>query len=177
MATFYLINNVRVGTSLRFAGELIDSVNEDTAAVAAAGGVLMPSATNGLAIAAERAQALRRAGAPLGEMAGIMTAALASLGGDLDNAGVVLDAEAQRGTLAMVAGTGTVAAGITVTANSRILVSLKGRPTGSTNYAGVAVTARTAGGPGVGAFTVEFIVAAGTIDADAAGDVDWLILD
>lgn len=169
MANFYLVNNVRLGSNLRFAGELVDSALDDVAALASVGGVLMPEATPGLAQAADRARALRRAGAPLGEMQGIMVAALAAVGADLE-------AAVQSGTLAIVAGTGTVAAGITLTADSRILVTLKGRPTGSTNFAGHAVTARTPGGPGVGAFTVEFLIATGAIDSDAAGDVDWVIL-
>jgi hypothetical protein len=83
----------------------------------------------------------------------------------------------QRGVATLSSGTVTVGTTITVNSGSRILVSHKGRPTGSTNYAGLAVISRTVGGPATGDFVIEAIVAAGTIDADAAGDVDWMIID
>lgn len=83
----------------------------------------------------------------------------------------------QSGSATLVAGTVTVATTIVLTANSRILVSHDGRPTGSTDYAGLAVVSRTAGAAGVADFVLEAIVAAGTIDIDAVGDIDWMIID
>ncbi len=86
-------------------------------------------------------------------------------------------AKFQAGSASLVAGTLTVDTTIVLTANSRILVTHDGRPTASANYAGIAVTTRTPGATGVAAFTVEAIIADGTIDSDAVGDVDWLIID
>lgn len=91
--------------------------------------------------------------------------------------GTGLGSKFQSGSGTLVAGTFTVSAGIELTANSRIVVSHDGRPTGSANYAGLAVTTRTPGASGVAAFTVEALIADGTIDSDAAGDVDWIIID
>jgi len=67
-------------------------------------------------------------------------------------------------------------AGIELTATSRILLTLAATPTGSTDFAGLAVTTTTPGAPGTASMTVQAIVAAGTIDADAAGAVDYLII-
>lgn len=99
MAKYYLINNVRVGTQQHFAGEEIDDAQQDAAAITAAGGVLLPTSTFGLQAAAERAQSLRKAGAPLGEMAGLMMAALAG-------AAVPL-ASVQMASVTLVAGAAT----------------------------------------------------------------------
>jgi hypothetical protein len=83
----------------------------------------------------------------------------------------------QTGTGTLVAGTFTVATTIVLTADSKILYNMAERPTGSTNFAGLSVVARTNGAAGVATFTIEAIVAAGTIDNDAVGDVDWVIVD
>lgn len=83
----------------------------------------------------------------------------------------------QRGRGTLVAGTFTVATGVVITASSRFIVSLSSRPTVTTNYAGIAVTASTVGIAGVAAFTVEALVTAGTIDSDAVATVDWMIID
>lgn len=83
----------------------------------------------------------------------------------------------QAGTATLVAGTVTVDTTIALTANSRILVSHRTRPTGSANYAGLAVVSDTPGAVGVAEFTIEAIIADGSIDSDAAGDVDWMIID
>lgn len=83
----------------------------------------------------------------------------------------------QRGTATLASGTATVDTTIVLGANSRIFVSMAERPTGSTNFAGIAVVSTTTGAAGVATFTIEALVAAGTIDADAAGDVNWMIID
>lgn len=82
-----------------------------------------------------------------------------------------------RGRTALVAGTFTINTGIVLTANSRIQISLASRPSVTTNFAGIAVTARTLGAAGVAAFTVEAILATGAIDNDAVADVDWTIVE
>lgn len=167
MTLYYLMNNIRVGSTVLYAGTQIDDTAEDAAKIRNAGGALLLTTTPGLAAGAALAQSRRKQGAPPEELESIMNGAIE----------VQQQANPQRGTLAIATGTGTVAAGITVTAASRIFATLKGRPTGSVNFAGHAVTARTPGAPGVGAFTVEFLQPDGAIDADSAGAVDWEIWD
>ncbi len=75
MATWYLINNIRVGTVARYAGTLIDDAQNDTTPILAAGGLLYPSATPGLATASAIAESFVRAGnSPMAES--VMLAAL-----------------------------------------------------------------------------------------------------
>lgn len=75
MATYYLINNVRVGTIRMYAGALIDSVQDDVSAIQASGGVLVDSSEPTVAAAAEIAQAMRRAGADPNQLESVMLAA------------------------------------------------------------------------------------------------------
>ncbi len=76
MAKFYLINNVRVGSSQLFAGSLIDDAFENAAAIRLAGGVLVPSSNGAVAAASAIAQKARKRGAPFIVLAEIMEAAL-----------------------------------------------------------------------------------------------------
>lgn len=68
-------------------------------------------------------------------------------------------AKNQGGTLTLVDGTKTVSAGITITANSRVLLQMTAPGAGALgdHYK---VTNKTAGAPGVGAFTVTAIASA-----------------
>jgi hypothetical protein len=75
MSTYYLLNSVRIGTHTLRPGTLLNSLVEDTAAIAAAGGALWPSADANVAAAALVAQQRARAGAFDGELAAIMVAA------------------------------------------------------------------------------------------------------
>jgi hypothetical protein len=65
-------------------------------------------------------------------------------------------AKAQGGTLTLVAGTKTIAAGVTITASSRVLLQMTDPGAGvlGDKYK---VTGKVVGGPGVGAFTVTAI--------------------
>lgn len=83
----------------------------------------------------------------------------------------------QRGTNALVAGTFTVNTGIVLTASSKIFLTMGARPGTTTNLACLAVTARTIGAAGVASFTVEMLLTTGAIDADATGNVHWMIVD
>lgn len=83
----------------------------------------------------------------------------------------------QTGTATLVAGTVTVDTTVSISANSKIYVSAAERPAGSTNFAGLAVVAVTPGAPGVGEFDIEAVIADGSIDSDAAFDVNWMIVD
>lgn len=82
----------------------------------------------------------------------------------------------QAGNGTLVAGTFTVSTGVTIAASSEILLTFRGRPGTTTNLATLAVVSRTNGAPGVGAFTVEAVLATGAIDSDAVGSVSWLIV-
>jgi hypothetical protein len=83
----------------------------------------------------------------------------------------------QTGTGTLVAGTFTVDTTIVLTANSKIFLSPAERPAGSANYVGLAVVSTTPGAAGVAEFDVEAVITDGSIDADAAFDVNWMIVD
>lgn len=75
MATWYLMNTVRVGTSVYRAGAYIDDSTFDTTNLISAGGKLVASATSGMAAAAAEALSqVRRGNADAAD--GIMNAAL-----------------------------------------------------------------------------------------------------
>lgn len=76
MATWYLINNVQFGTNLKIAGELVDDVQEDVAAIRVAGGVLAPSSNATIAAAAALALQKKLAGGSPEACEAIMQAAL-----------------------------------------------------------------------------------------------------
>lgn len=59
MSTFYLINTVYVGTQKYFAGEKFDDSKDDTAGIAAAGGILWPSADSTVSAQAALVQTMR----------------------------------------------------------------------------------------------------------------------
>lgn len=74
MATFYLVNKVKVGVQTYYPGDLIDDAQDDSAGIAAAGGRLYPSANATVASAAALAQGLTLRGQHE-QAAGIMLAA------------------------------------------------------------------------------------------------------
>ena len=76
MALWYLVNNIRLGTLTRYAGEQIDDASESTAPILAVGGRLYPTSTPGLAAASVEAQAGRLRGAPPEESESLMNAAV-----------------------------------------------------------------------------------------------------
>lgn len=80
-----------------------------------------------------------------------------------------------RGTL--VAGTLTIDAGVAISDDSRITATLAGALSGTTNFAGLSISARTSGEEGTAEFTIQAITAAGALDADAAAAVDFTIVD
>ncbi len=76
MAKFFLINNIRVGTTSLYAGALIDDAFEDVAKIRTAGGVLVTNANGLVSAAATLATKMRRRGAPPDSLAEIMQSAL-----------------------------------------------------------------------------------------------------
>ncbi len=76
MAKFFLINNVRVGSSQRYAGSLIDDATVDASKIRLAGGVLVTNTNAAVASAAAIAQKFRKKGAPPLLLAELMEASL-----------------------------------------------------------------------------------------------------
>ncbi len=76
MSKFFLINNVRVGSSKRFAGSLIDDATVDVSKIRGAGGVLVSNGNAAVAVAAAIAQKFRKRGAPELMLAELMESSL-----------------------------------------------------------------------------------------------------
>lgn len=76
MARFFLLNNIRVGTTALYAGALIDDAFEDVRKMRASGGVLITENNGAVAAAAALAQKMRRRGAPPDFLADVMQSAL-----------------------------------------------------------------------------------------------------
>lgn len=78
----------------------------------------------------------------------------------------------------LVAGTVTIAAGITVAADSEVIPVLIGALTGSTNFGslGELKASRVNGAPGVGTVVIQAYGADGALDSDAAGAIRVVIL-
>lgn len=76
MSKFFLLNNVRVGTTSLYAGSLIDDAFEDVAKMRASGAVLITNTNGPVAAAAALAQKFRKRGAPPSELAELMQSAL-----------------------------------------------------------------------------------------------------
>jgi hypothetical protein len=80
MATYYLINTIRVGTQMHFAGSVHDDANENLTLLTDAGGLLWPSTDATVAAAALVAQdAKRNGGADERRLDAIMQAAVDSV--------------------------------------------------------------------------------------------------
>lgn len=75
MATFYLLNSIRVGTLFVWAGSLLDDTVDDTTEIAAAGGQLVASATTGMSAASTLALGVKARGGTPDEATSIMKAA------------------------------------------------------------------------------------------------------
>lgn len=76
MAKFFLLNNIRVGTTSLYAGSLIDDQFENVAQIRSAGGVLITQSNGPVAAAAALAQKIRRRGGSPAMMAEIVQSAL-----------------------------------------------------------------------------------------------------
>lgn len=76
MALWYLLNNVRVGTTLISAGSLLNDAFEDVAEIEAAGGRVVADTTPGVAAGAVLAQNAKRRGASPDELESLMNAAI-----------------------------------------------------------------------------------------------------
>jgi hypothetical protein len=82
----------------------------------------------------------------------------------------------QGGTLTLVAGTKTIATGITITANSRVLLTRTAQGGTSTAVVEYDCTAKTVGAPGTGAFTVVAATIAGATVTTDTSTLDYVII-
>lgn len=94
MATYYLINATRIGTRLIWPGTLIDSAQENTAAIQAAGGRLYASANATVAAAAVVAQRIKQTGGSLDDAQAGMVAAASKADADSTDVATVANATA-----------------------------------------------------------------------------------
>lgn len=175
MAKFYLINTTQVGSTKYFAGDEIDDSIDPKADIDAAGGVCWASADTLVAAQAAIVQKLR-ANKSIDEAACnalMLAAASAQASATPDGFNI------QAGTATLGSGTVTVGTTITLTANSRIFVSMKDFGSGAiTGFVEMVTPAanRTVGGPGVGAFVVNAIDASKAVVATMNSTIDWLII-
>ena len=92
-------------------------------------------------------------------LSGLITPLSVSQGGTnvTTTAGLLSALAIQSGTALLASGTKTINTGITITANSIIVVTLKTPGGTRTSWAGYTISGITAGGPGTGAFTITAI--------------------
>lgn len=170
MAKFYLINTTQVGSTKYFAGDEIDDASDPKADIEAAGGVCW-SQDSIVAAQAAVVQKLRATKA-INEAAcdALMLAAAAAQAKALPD-GFNL----QAGTATLAAGTVTVT-GVTLTANSRIILTMKdpgaGAITGFADLDAPAANRNTS----TGQFVVNAIDASKATIATAVCTFDWLIV-
>jgi hypothetical protein len=169
MSTFYLINTVYTEGGIKFlAGELIDTNVHPAADFTSVGGMLWPSSDPVIAAYAAIAQKFHTQRA-INEDAcnSIMAGAVASR------------TLPQAGTATLVAGVATVNTGVTITANSKVFVSLN-TPGGATNGADykVPTASLVVGAPGTGAFTITAVSTTGgaTVATDVS-TVNWVVFN
>lgn len=188
MAKYVLLNTTTfggggaTGQTLKLqAGEVVDDAQFDITKIQAAGGVLWPQGTALIDAASTLALALRKNKAS-NELAvdAVMLAAVAKQLQSVDEAAIatqaaqlaLLPARIQTGTVTLAAGTVTKSTGITITANSKVFLTLN-TPGGGTNGSQYKVpdASLVVGAPGVGTFVAT---AVGTNGATVNTDVSTL---
>jgi len=136
MATWYLLNDVRVGTQLYKAGQYIDDSQIASAPILTVGGMLWPSTDAKVAAAAAVVQKLRLQGQSGPDLAALMS----------DAADSTLQVAAQAGTAAITAGTTRTQVGATVLAATYNRIDTSTAPAaGSTLGDGVILPASSTG--------------------------------
>lgn len=83
----------------------------------------------------------------------------------------------QSGTITLTAGTVTVNTGITITANSRIVLTRTAQGGTSTTVVFYDVTSKTVGAPATGAFTVQARTAPGVLVNTDTSTLDYIIIN
>lgn len=83
----------------------------------------------------------------------------------------------QSGTITLASGTVTVNTGITITANSRIVLTRTAQGGTSTTVVFYDVTSKTVGAPSTGAFTVQARTAPGVLVNTDTSTLDYIIIN
>lgn len=168
MATYILMNSVKVKGLQLFAGDLIDDASEDTSAIASAGGVLLATGNAKLDAAATKCRDARKNKGADEEFCDVLMAAAF---GNAASAAVGF----QSGTATLAAGTVTVS-GVKLTASSRIVVTMKDPGAGAlTGFAEFSTPAANRDAS-AGSFVINAIDAAKAVVATATPTVDYLIV-
>lgn len=126
MATFYLINNIRLGSRQLYAGQLINDAQVDVSKIRGAGGVIVRTTHQRVADAAAIAQKARRRGVPPLVLAELMEAALNHShdrfpkGADISATGNVFWSDGRRRTITGLVGNITITIKVTAGADGRL---------------------------------------------------------
>ena len=180
MATFFLLNNVRVGSSQFYASMLVNDAFEPAAAIRAAGGVLITSSNGPVAAATALAQKARRRGAPPAQLAELMQSALDFTherfpkGANLGDAAVTLNwSDGLRRVLpaATLTANRIITFGVVAGADGR-LARAGDRLVVTRLDAGAFTLAFVNGGPGAGTMATLVASKVGFFEAEFDG-VDW----
>ncbi len=155
MATFFLINNIRIGSQKLYAGSLIDDGNRDVRKIRGAGGVLIPSSNASIAAAATLAQKMRRRGVPEQALSDVMEAALGyehevfPKGPNISATATVQWSDGLRRVITGLAANATITLGVAAGADGRLPVAGK-RWQFTRTDTGAFTVAFVNGGPGAG---------------------------
>lgn len=183
MAKFYLINTTTVRGQKYFAGDEIDDASDPKASIVAAGGICWPQGTTAIDTQALLVQKLRLTKAineaacdalMIGAAAASeAVAAAASAAAAAASAASIPTVQSGTGTLA----TGTVTiSGVTLTANSRIICTMKDPGAGAiTGMAGLDAPAASRN-TGTGQFVVNAIDDTKATIATAVCTFDYVII-
>lgn len=181
MATFFLINSVRVGTTLHFAGSLINDLHDNVAGIQSVGGTLIPSNNPVVAAAATQAQEARRRGAPPGDLDTIMQAAFdrsqeqqarPSIGAALTDANVTITVD--QGIVRRLPAA-TLSTGRTITLGTTNAI-LGDRITVSRLDVSANTLAVANGGPGAGTLATLPVSQVGFVTSQFDG-TNWLFVE
>jgi hypothetical protein len=168
MATYNLMNCVKVKGLQLFAGDQINDAAEDITAIQSAGGVLIATGNAKLDAAASRARDARKyKGADEDFVNQVMAAAFN------DAATKAVGMQSGRATLA--AGTVTVS-GVVLTASSRIMMSMADPGAGAITGFVELVTPDAQRNVGAGSFRIDAIDAAKAVVNTMVSTIDWIIV-
>lgn len=183
MAKFWMINVAMVGTTKFLPGDEIDDANDPYASIVAAGGFLYPQGNTTIdAAAAVALTAKKNRGANEIDLGLIMSSAVDEVQKAADATfattaalAAAVAAAVQKGTTTLVAGASPAIAA-TITASSRIGVTLKDPANGTLTHKFAALSAdRVVGAPG--SFKITALLAAGTINAADTSTMDWWVFN
>lgn len=168
MATYILMNSVKVKGLQLFAGDLIVDGSEDTSAITSAGGVLLATGNSTLDAAATKCRDARK-------YKGANEAACDALMASAFDSSAQKAVGMQAGTATLAAGTVTVT-GVKLTASSRIILTMKDPGAGAITGLAELVAPAASRDTSAGSFVVNAIDAAKAVIATAVCTFDYLIV-